>query len=182
MSLLTIGAPTYKPLRSWCVTTQYGSTLEKSLLLLAYEGSYSLAVSPSRSSHRTKHSATTVRFTGFIGWPVGLEPTNGGTTIRCLNQLGDGHHMHGSRNSRAYPQDFVPTFVLLEFLFAKPITAFCSTACYQVPEVGLEPTTSYLWGRRSHQLSYSGINGGEGRIRTSNAHRALVLQTNVFTF
>ena len=29
----------------------------------------------------------------FMGWVMGFEPTNTGTTIRCLRPLGDTHHM-----------------------------------------------------------------------------------------
>ena len=28
-----------------------------------------------------------------MGWVMGFEPTNTGTTIRCLRPLGDTHHM-----------------------------------------------------------------------------------------
>lgn len=129
--------------------------------------------------YRVKSLATTVRFTDFKGWPVGLEPTCGGTTIHCLNQLGDGHHMHGSRSSRAYLRAFVPTFVYSEYLLSRQ-TIF---------SLSLPSTRRVIW-----TLDLSLMRGalwptelfwhmsGEGRIRTSNAHRALVLQTNVFTF
>ena len=30
----------------------------------------------------------------FMGWVMGFEPTNTGTTIRCLRPLGDTHHIH----------------------------------------------------------------------------------------
>ena len=29
-----------------------------------------------------------------MGWVMGFEPTNTGTTIRCLRPLGDTHHIH----------------------------------------------------------------------------------------
>ena len=29
----------------------------------------------------------------FMGWVMGFEPTNTGTTIRCLRPLGDTHHI-----------------------------------------------------------------------------------------
>ena len=29
----------------------------------------------------------------FMGWEMGFEPTNAGTTIRCLRPLGDTHHI-----------------------------------------------------------------------------------------
>ncbi len=38
-------------------------------------------------------------------------------------------------------------------------------------ETGFEPATPSLEGSRSSQLSYSRMNGGEGRIRTSEALR-----------
>ncbi len=28
-----------------------------------------------------------------MGWEMGFEPTNAGTTIRCLRPLGDTHHI-----------------------------------------------------------------------------------------
>ena len=32
-------------------------------------------------------------FFRFMGWVMGFEPTNTGTTIRCLRPLGDTHHI-----------------------------------------------------------------------------------------
>ena len=29
-----------------------------------------------------------------MGWEMGFEPTNAGTTIRCLRPLGDTHHIY----------------------------------------------------------------------------------------
>ena len=38
---------------------------------------------------------TIVSFTvSVMGWVMGFEPTNTGTTIRCLRPLGDTHHIN----------------------------------------------------------------------------------------
>ena len=34
----------------------------------------------------------------FMGWVMGFEPTNTGTTIRCLRPLGDTHHIKFAEN------------------------------------------------------------------------------------
>ena len=35
-----------------------------------------------------------------MGWEMGFEPTNAGTTIRCLRPLGDTHHINLKLNQR----------------------------------------------------------------------------------
>ena len=36
----------------------------------------------------------------FMGWVMGFEPTNTGTTIRCLRPLGDTHHIDTEKMAR----------------------------------------------------------------------------------
>ena len=36
----------------------------------------------------------------FMGWVMGFEPTNTGTTIRCLRPLGDTHHVYTEKMAR----------------------------------------------------------------------------------
>ena len=43
------------------------------------------------NTHIKKRVAEATLF--FMGWEMGFEPTNAGTTIRCLRPLGDTHHI-----------------------------------------------------------------------------------------
>ena len=43
-----------------------------------------------------------------MGWVMGFEPTNTGTTIRCLRPLGDTHHIKLARQEGLEP----PTYCL----------------------------------------------------------------------
>lgn len=62
---------------------------------------------------------------------MGLEPTNGGTTIRCLNQLGDGHHMHDCRTSSCVPPKTL--FLLLySWSFSSPDNHYAIVRDYRV--------------------------------------------------
>ena len=75
-----------------------------------------------------------------MGWEMGFEPTNAGTTIRCLRPLGDTHHIRFAECLRMARQK------------------------------GLEPLTYCLEGSCSIQLSYWRIDGaGDGnRPRVSS--------------
>ena len=44
------------------------------------------------NTHIKKRVAKATLF--FMGWVMGFEPTNTGTTIRCLRPLGDTHHIY----------------------------------------------------------------------------------------
>ena len=76
-----------------------------------------------------------------MGWVMGFEPTNTGTTIRCLRPLGDTHHIQlTKRNS-------TPNTTLNR---SSPVGAGAKMARQE----GLEPPAYCLEGSCSIQLSY----------------------------
>ena len=83
-----------------------------------------------------------------MGWVMGFEPTNTGTTIRGLRPLGDTHHI----------------------LFAELFESF-NCVFKMARQKGLEPLTYCLEGSCSIQLSYWRIYNGAGdgnRTRVSS--------------
>ena len=49
-----------------------------------------------------------------MGWVMGFEPTNTGTTIRCLRPLGDTHHMQFAERKLARQKGLEPLTYCLE--------------------------------------------------------------------
>ena len=78
------------------------------------------------NTHIKKRVAKATLF--FMGWVMGFEPTNTGTTIRCLRPLGDTHHIR--------------------------FTESAGLGRKMARQKGLEPLTYCLEGSCSIQLSY----------------------------
>ena len=96
----------------------------------------------------------------FMGWVMGFEPTNTGTTIRCLRPLGDTHHilfaekvarqkgLAQSRSGSVKPSPATLTRVAFSFFEST------RTSKKVARQKGLEPLTYCLEGSCSIQLSY----------------------------